>query len=114
MSVIVVCKCGRDIVLKDEFIGKKVRCSVCKNVVFVKPPEPDAVGPAFVDDPELPNMGVRPQFWLDVAARHVDQFRHRATLRSNHSDPRNRTGSASGRNGENRHGRQGRNYFSRF
>ena len=61
MSVIVVCKCGRDIVLKDEFIGKKVRCSVCKNVVFVKPPEPDAVGPAFVDDPELPNMGVRPQ-----------------------------------------------------
>jgi hypothetical protein len=55
MPVLVICKCGRDMRLADTYIGKKVRCSVCKSVVLVRPPELDPLGPACLDEePDLP------------------------------------------------------------
>jgi len=41
MPFSVSCACGRSLRVKDEFVGKKVRCPVCSNVLVVPRAEPE-------------------------------------------------------------------------
>src|SRR6516162_1495257 len=46
MPVLVACNCGRQLRVKDDLVGKKVRCPVCQAIMAVSAKQPPGRGPA--------------------------------------------------------------------
>src|SRR5215475_3701868 len=58
----ITCECGRTLQVREDLVGKKVRCSACQAVVTVPPPtaiEPDA-GQRIADEAPVRPSGPPP------------------------------------------------------
>jgi hypothetical protein len=62
MPVKVRCQCGKQLLVKDEAVGKRIKCPACKETLQVPQQSPPVAAPAPVESPPVDELETDPPF----------------------------------------------------